>query len=444
MQKKFLSVIGLIGVLGTTAFPTYSQAMTLESTIADAIINNPEFRAEVKRYDAFQAEYKGSDYNYYPKIDFNAGIGYEEVDNQSINNIGDGLTRREASILLTQNLFNGFGDKNEIKRQEFRANAQAFSVMAKANDVALNMAQAYIDMLREQELKQLALENMKTHQKILDQIIQRNNAGIGNQVEVDQAKARLALAESNFAAAENNYYDAEALFRRILGRNPDNQLVKPNFQFELPATLEQATKIALLEHPTALSANHDVAETKYQHRASDRFHYPRFDLEIEKTFDENLAGVEGKNEYLQVMLRMRYNLYNGGRDSADVERTQHAYHEATEVRDNTRRQIIENLRYAWNAKTYVQRQLNFIEQHIKLTYDTLTGYRKQFTLGRRTLLDLLNTENEYYSATKNIISSEFELLKANYRVLAGMGHLLPSLKIDYDFVDTNVQEDVKE
>ncbi|RUM54820.1 MAG: type I secretion protein TolC [Marinomonas sp.] len=416
-----------------------SFAMTLESAVKDAVINNPEFRAEVKRYHSYQSDLRGSKSGYLPSIDLNAGIGYEEVDNQSIVNTGDGLIRKEASISLTQNLFNGFGDVNEVKRQEYRTNAQAFSAISSANDIALEMIESYIDLLKEQEFRQLALENMRTHQQIFEQITQRNNAGIGDQVEVDQASARLALAESNYAAAENNYFDAQARFRRVLGRDPDNMLVKPIFHEQLPASLEEATAFALREHPTVHSADNDVLETEYQYKAASRFYYPSVDFVVEQTFDHDISGVEGKDHNFQAMLRLSYNLYSGGRDSADEDRTQHEYQEANEVRDNTRRQVIENLRYAWNAKTYVEFQLSFIEQHIKLTYDTLTGYRSQFTLGRRTLLDLLNTENEYYSATQNLISSEYELLKANYRVMAGMGRLLPSFNIKYDFIEADSQ-----
>lgn len=432
---RLLTAIALVGLVN------YSQAMTLEETVADSIANNPQFRAEVKRYHSYEAEIRGAKSGFRPKIDLHAGIGYEEVDNQNIDNFSEGLTRKESSITLTQNLFNGFGDQNEIKRQQFRTDAQGYTALAKANDVALSMSQAFIDMLKEQELRQLAADNMRTHRQILEQIVERNNAGIGNQVEVDQARARLALAESNYAAAGNNYYDAQARFRRMLGRDPDNQLVKPVFQYPLPVTLERATEIALIEHPTAKTANKDIEETHAQYEAADRFHFPRVDLEIKRSFDQNLNGIEGNSDVFQAMIHVRYNLYNGGRDSADIDRTIHEYQEAYEVRDNTRREIIENLRYAWNARTYVEKQLSFIEQHIKLTYDTLTGYRNQFTLGRRTLLDLLNTENEYYSATKNLINSEAELLKAQYRVLAGMGQLLPALNIDYDFIATNAGDD---
>ncbi|MEO9275915.1 TolC family outer membrane protein [Marinomonas sp. 5E14-1] len=434
MRIAILHYTALAASLGLSNF---SFGMTLESAVSDAVLSNPEFRAEVKRYHSYQSDVRNAKSSYLPTIDLNAGIGYEEVDDQSIDNVGHGLTRKEASISLTQNLFNGFGDVNEVKRQEYRTNAQAFAAIAQANDIALEMIEAYIELLKEQEFHQLAQENMSTHQQILEQITQRNDAGIGDQVELDQASARLALAESNYAAAENNYYDTQARFRRVLGRDPDNLLVKPVFREELPKSLEDATKFALNEHPTLRTANNDVLETEYQYKAASRFHYPSVDFVVEQTFDHDISGVEGKDHNFQAMLRLSYNLYNGGSDSADKDRTQHEYQASNEVRDNTRRQVIENLRYAWNAKIYVEQQLSYIEKHIKLTYDTLTGYRNQFTLGRRTLLDLLNTENEYYSATQNLISSEYELLKANYRVMAGMGTLLPSFDLNYDFIEAD-------
>ena len=402
-------------------------------------MHNPEFRAEVKKIRGHEAEVRGARGNYYPSIDLNAGIGYEEVDNQSFTNgerkNGDGLTRRETSIKLTQNLFEGFGAIRDVDRQKYRLDAQSYKAESKANDIALSMASAYIDLLKQQDLLALSEETLETHVKILEQITKRNDAGIGNQVEVDQAKARLALAESNFASTQNNYFDARAKFRRVLGRDPDSEIIRPKFTYENPTNLEEATNIALADHPTLRSANGDIAEARMQYEASDRFYYPRVDLELEKTFDHNLSGVKGKNEYMQAMLRMRYNLYRGGQDAANRDRTESAYLEATEIRNNTRREVIENLRYAWNAQTYVEKQIVYTNQHIKLTHDTLTGYRQQFNLGRRSLLDLLNTENEYNSALRTLINSEAELLKSKYRILAGTGHLLGALEIKYDFID---------
>lgn len=424
-------------VIACTALLTFSfnaYAINLKEAVEDAVLHNPEFRQEVKAYQAIEAEVKGAKGGYYPSLDLNAGVGYEEVDRPGIDNTGNGLTRREASVKLTQNLFEGFGTQDEVNRLQYRLDAQAYKTLSKANDVALQMIQAYINLLKEKKLLDLAQTNLETHLKLLDQIERRTEAGIGNQVEVDQAKARLALARSNYGAVENRFFDARAKFQRILGRMPEDNLIEPKAEFPLPKTLEEAINVALMDHPTLKSASADIAAAKMQYELSGSNYYPRVDLEVEKTFDNNLSGIEGNNEYLQAMVRFKYNLYNGGRDSASRERTASNFQQATEVRNNTHRQVIENLKYAWNAKVYINNQLDYMRQHIKLTRDTLNGYRKQFSLGRRSLLDLLNTENEYINGLNTLVSSEADQLTAKYRILNATGHLLSTMGVNYDFI----------
>ena len=413
-----------------------SFAFTINDAIEDAIIHNPEFRKEVKSFRSAQAEVSAAKAGYYPSIDLNAGIGYEEINRPSLNNEGDGLTRQEGSIKLTQNLFEGFATQDEVYRKKYELDSISFSAHAAANEVALNMAIAYVNLMREKEIKELAEDNLSTHLSILQQINKRYKAGISNQVEVDQASARLALANSSLGSAENSYYDAFAKFQRVLGRKPDNALLKPSFTFNLPATLKQATQSALINHPTLKSANADVAGARAQHDASKANYYPTLSFEVEKTFDNDLSGAKGRDEYLQAMLRLRYNLYNGGRDADNVDRTVAEYHKASEIRNNSRRQVIENLRFAWNAREYIGKQIEFQNQHIKLTHQTLVGYRKQFNLGRRSLLDLLNTENEHITATKTIINSYADLLNAKYRILSATGNFIDELGINYSFIAT--------
>jgi len=409
-----------------------ASAIELSSTVEDAVLHNPEFRSTLKELHSIRADLSGAEGSWYPTIDITAGIGYEEVDNQTIDNTGDGLTRKETAVRINQNLFEGFGTENEIKRQQFRMEAAAYQAEATANQIALDMTEAYLNMLAQQTLLGLAEENVATHEKILDQISQRFDAGIGNQVEVDQAKARLALAQSNLSAANNNYYDVLSRFQRVLGRQPDSALVDPTQILEVPASVEEAINIALIEHPTLRSANADIAEAQAQYDASSRTFYPRFDLELLKTWDDNLAGVEGKNEDLQAMIRMRYNLYNGGKDKAERRRTASALNQSAEIRNNSRRQTLENIRYAYNAYQYVGQQKEYVTQHMELTFQTLSGYRQQFSLGRRSLLDLLNTEDEYINAQRSVAESENEYRIAQYRIMNGMGTLLQSMNIQLD------------
>lgn len=412
-----------------------AHAIELVPTIEDAIINNPEYRAQVNAYKGIEAEVQGAKGSWLPTIDLGMGTGLEEIDTRTSNT---SLTRSESSIRATQNLFEGFRTENEIKRQEARLEAAAYSADAVANQIALDMAQAYINLQKEQDLVRLIEENRDTHLRIVDQITQRSDAGIGNQVEADQASARLALANTNLAAQQNNYNDALNRFQRILGRLPDSDLVKPTLTFSFPKSVEEATNNAILNHPTLRSANSDIAQAQAQHDSARAAYYPRVDLEVQKTFDNNIGGVEGKNENLQAMIRMRYNLYNGGKDSANRARTAAGIQQAAEIRNNTSRQTVENLRYAWDAKNYLSIQLDYIKQQVNLTKETLSGYHKQFNLGRRSLLDLLNTEDEYITAQRSLVTSNADYQVAQFRILNGMGTLLDSLQIS---LPTDLPED---
>ncbi|QCU89330.1 TolC family outer membrane protein [Thiomicrorhabdus sediminis] len=435
MKKRNTSLAWLIGI--TLALPgltiNTASAMELVPTIEDAILHNPEYREQVKIYQGIEADKRGAQGSWYPTIDLAAGIGLEET--QRPGQDSTSMTRREASIALTENLFEGFRTESEIERQQARLDASAYIVEATANQIALSMAEAYVNLLKEQELMRLEEQNQKTHQRILDQIMQRSDAGIGNQVEVDQAKARLALANSNLMSARNNYEDSLAKFQRILGRMPDNDLIKYEANFSFPETLDEATNIALLNHPQLRSSNADISEAFAQHKTARSAFYPRVDLEIQKTIDDNINGVAGINENFQAMLRMDYNLYNGGKDMAERERTAAAVQEAAEVRNNARRQTIENLRFAWNAKQFLGEQMTYSQEHIKLTYETLEGYRKQFSLGRRSLLDLLNTEDEYNTALRTLVSNEADYLIAQFRILNGMGTLLQALQLNVNYAE---------
>ena len=180
------------------------------------------------------------------------------------------------------------------------------------------------------------------------------------------------------------------------------------------------------------SAYADVAEAKAQQRASRSAFLPQVDAELRRSWNENINGITGPNEDLQAMLRLRYNLYRGGGDQARSQSTTSLYQQAMEIRNNTRRQVMENLRFAWNAMVMAQNQMAYLDKHIKLTRRTLLGYRKQFALGRRSLLDILNTENEYNAALTEMSNARFDLLTAHYHLLEALGRIDTALGIQFN------------
>src|SRR5207249_9702288 len=190
------------------------------------------------------------------------------------------VTRRDAGVTLSQMLFDGFAVKSEVARQRARIDSSAYGVAATAEDVAVRVVAAYLDVLRRQETIAAALDNLAAHQRIYDQIKLRSDSGVGRRADLDQAQGRLALAQANLRTEQSNLKDAEIAYLRLVGATP-RTLFKPlSPASELPSTENVALETALANHPAIKSAEADVAAAEAQVGTARAALSPRLDLEL--------------------------------------------------------------------------------------------------------------------------------------------------------------------
>jgi len=422
LRKKLLAV--MIG--GLLATPLTAQ--TLTEAVQETLKSNPDILSNVQERLAVDQELRQARAGYLPSVNLNAGIGRERSDNASTAG-SISLTRREAGISLNQMLFDGFATPSEVDRQMARVNSRAHTVHGSAEDTALHAIEMYLNVLRRQELVAAARENLKAHERTHDQIKLRSDSGIGRRSDFEQTVGRLALARSNLLAEETNLKDAEANYRRVVGLAPD-QLSMPELpESSLPASSDEALKIALANHPTLKSAEADVAATEAQHRAAKSTFYPRVDLELGATNNDDLDGVNGKDNDATAMLRLRYNLFSGGRDKARSEQTAYLINSAKDVRDRTQREVVESEQLSWNAYIVAKDQLEPQKTHVESSEQARDAYRKQFDIGQRTLLDVLDSENEVFVSRTAYLNGKYTVAYAQYRILASMGRLLETLNV---------------
>jgi len=327
-------------------------------------------------------------------------------------------------------LFDGFFVKNEVERQTARADAAAYGVLGAAENTALKVVDAYLEVLRRQELAEvLTKDNLVVHQRTFDQIKQRAESGVGRKADMDQVMARLALTQANVMAAESNLREAEITFQRVVGKMPQN-LTKPGAPDQaMPMDLKSAIEVAMANHPILKAAMADVEQAQAQHRAARSLHSPRLDLELGYNDNNNISGLSGDNESAIAMLRMRYNLFRGGADEARVGQTASSINEATEISHKTMREVEESIRLSWNAYTTAHERLIPLRLHAEAMDATREAYTKQFSVGQRTLLDMLDAENEHFTARSNYVTGQYIELFGKYRVLASTGKLLESLQV---------------
>lgn len=431
MKNRKIFVALAIPCLGL-ALSAPLKAQPLKDAVEQTLQTSPDVLSTAHRRLSIDQEIKQARGGYFPKIDLNLGYGRERTDNPTTRPIDPGgvsLNRREAGITLNQMLFDGFFVKSEVERHTARADSAAYGVLGAAENTALKVVEAYLEVLRRQDLVKLTKENLGAHRSTFDQIKQRSESGVGRKADMDQNQARLALAQANVLAAESNAREAEITFQRVVGKMPQN-LTKPGAPDQaLPKDLNSAIEVAKANHPILKSAMADVEAAQAQHRASRSLHSPRLDLELGYNDNDNIGGLRGDNESTIAMLRLRYNLFRGGSDEARVGQTASAINEATEISHKTMREVEESISLSWNAYTSARERLTPLKQHAESMDATRGAYTKQFSIGQRTLLDSLDAENEYFTARSNYVTGQYVELFGKYRVLASMGKLLESLQV---------------
>jgi adhesin transport system outer membrane protein len=426
-------VIGLTLLGGLLPSAAVVAATTLAEAVAQTLVSNPDL-AEVKsQWEARREEVNRALAGYRPTLDLNAGIGSEHTNSPSTRARGlDSveLTRKEFGLNATQMLFDGWGTSNEVSRQRSRLQSAAARVREVAESLAMRTSESFVDVLRFRELDALAAKNLQVLLRIQDQIRLRSEAGVGRRADYDQVNSRVALAKANKVAAEVNVTDAETTYRRVVGSAPTGDLPTPILAAgQLPPGLESVIEAAKSANPVLARAEADIKAAQAQNAAARQFNYPRLDLEVGGNANDNIDGAKGYNNDLTTMVRMRFNLYRGGADSARIRETAYNVNQAKDVRDRALRQLEESTRLAWSAYQATAAQLPLLRQRVTAAQATLVAYEKQFNIGQRTLLDVLNSENEALQARQEVVDAEADHLLAKYRILEAMGALLEHFAI---------------
>ncbi|WP_375738879.1 TolC family outer membrane protein [Pseudomonas boanensis] len=407
---------------------TQINAMTLSEAIQSTLDKHPELQASASDRLVANEEVKVAKGGYQPTVDLITGIGREQSDSPTTRALGDHnketLNFRDAELRLRQMIFDGFNTPNEVERTKAVVNSRAYFTLGTAESLALRTVEVYLDVLKRREMVTLARNNLQAHQRIHDQIRLRSERGVGSTADFDQAEARLALAKNNLYTEEVNLADAEASFFSAVGV-PADELVSPaTVKGEMPADILAARQGVMENNPLLKSAQADVQAAEKQYESAKSPFYPRLDAELATTADDNVQGDEGHYNTWRAGVVMNYNLYNGMRDKARLQAAAYQINQSMDIRNNALRVLNENLMLAWNAMENARKQTPEARAYADYTARVREAYQQQFSLGQRTLLDLLDSENELFTANRRYTDVRYTEEFSMYRVFSAMGDLL--------------------
>lgn len=433
LRKSFR--VGLRGALLGPAFVFASfagaQATSLEEAVKISLATNPDIGIVASNREAVDEELRQARGLYLPQIDLRGGIGTEQRSDRvtrAADNEDRWLTRKETGVTTQQRVFTGFETQYTVAREKARVHSAANRVFENAEFLALDTVGVYYEVLRERELVDLADENVQVHIGIVDLIREQLAAGAGSRADLAQSEARLSRSRATLSQTLNDLRDAEALYTRIVGQFPDD-LTLPEFTAGLPSDLNAAVGWVNDNNPTTRIFEADVRTAEAEVGLAEAPFYPNLNIEIDNSYEEGIDGVPDYKINHQFMLRMRWNIFRGGIDRANRQEALARMNEAKNRRYQALVDAQEDMRQSWFALEANRQNVEDLTNAVQFNLETRDAYREQFDVAQRTLLDVLDAENELFVSRGQLVTAEINETLAGYRILALGGRLLETLGV---------------
>ena len=405
------------------------NALSLKEGVDEVLSTNPVVQERLHNYRATLEDLRTTESQYLPTLDYTGSIGRDKTDAPAANN-GESITLNsyDHSLQVTQNLFNGFGTTYESDANKARILSAAYNYVENANDAAFRFISAYINAYKAREVVVIAESNVKYNQEISAKVEKLFNAGLTTRSEVEKAETSLALAQSNFVVSQNNLDDALFNLERVYGKNVKAQELQSNvFASELPTSLEEIREYARSHNPSVLVNEYNIKAANAQKLSLYKGYYPTIDAFARQSWANDVGGIRGDDDRTRFGLNLSYNLYRGGADESQIQKSLSKIYQENETKRETIRKLDEQGSLSWAAKQNIERQLVYLKRYEVTSKKTLELYEKEYDLGRRTLLDLTTAQNDHVQSQIQIVRAENDLLFAHYRILDAMGSMVSTV-----------------
>jgi outer membrane protein, adhesin transport system len=398
----------------------------LREAVTQGVLTSPKVNASWYNFEASREAQRGAWGGYLPSVDLYGEYGREERETPLVDL--DDYGRDAARFSITQMLFDGFLTKNEVSRLGYAKLSRYYDLKRDSEEIASDIVSAYVDTVKYQRLVAYAEENLKVHRKVASRIEERTGGGVSEGVDLDQAEARVALAESNLVTEVSNLHDVMTRFQRLVGSLPAPDLDLPAVPSgQIPELRGLALDLAYDRSPVINSAIENLRSAQEGLEATRAPMMPRLDLRYRNEVEHDTDGLDGRFDEEAIELVLTYNLYRGGSDSARKREYNNLYYAAVEQKKQACLNVRQDVLIGFNDVESLENQVEVLARNQAAQNKTRKAYQDQFDIGQRSLLDLLDSQNEYFDTQRASISAVADLVKAQAGTLADMGLLLASL-----------------
>jgi len=431
-SRRFL--LPTLVVFGLGLADPGALAAPLNRELAGLLLDHPRIRSASKNLEGARKGVGQASSAYFPTVTATAEAGHELVDSPAERNSTDGQngkassrTPQTASVTVSHNLFNGFLTSSQVRTARLNKELSSINLESARQGALFEGAAAYIDVLRQKRLVELASENEATIQRQLNLEDERVQRGSGVAVDVLQAKSRLQIAKERRVNFEGAQEDAVSRYIQVYGHAPNlDAMMDPIPPVEMiPSTLDRAIEIAITENPAVNTATTNIEVARQQRETVMAEFSPTVDLEGTFNFEKHSNTTLGVRRDYSLMLTASWDMFSGFSSRDSLSQANFQYRATHDDRDDTARRVIEQTRLAWQALLTARKRLSLLENAVNIASEVFASRKRLREAGKETVINVLDAENEVSNAQINYTSAAYDERLAVFQLLLAMGRLSP-------------------
>jgi outer membrane protein len=400
-----------------------ASAESLEEALIKAYQSNPTLESGRASLRATDEQVSQALSNWRPNVSLSGEAGFRDLDtDQNGTETDNSLTPYTVGAEVVQPLYRGGRTVAETDRAEARIRAARAALRSSEQDVLLQVATAYFNVLRDTAVVELNQNNVRVLERQLEATRDRFSVGEVTRTDVSQAEARLAGSKADLISAQGNLANTRAQYERLVGNKPDN-LEIPNPLSGLPTSVTDVLAIAQEQHPDVVQAQYTEDAAKSDIRLSEGSLYPEVNLSagVQRAYEASQEDLT--SDSAEILAQVTVPLYQKGAVYSSVRAAKQTAGQARVQVDEARRAVIENATSSWETLVTARASIESQQAQVSSAEVALDGVQREASVGSRTVLDVLDQEQELLQARVNLVGSRRDAAVAEFQVKAAMGAL---------------------
>lgn len=422
---------------GSLGFAGHARGQTLEEALIAAYANNPTLLAQRASLRATDEQVPQALSDWRPTVEMTADAGTRAVRNfkSTGSNRGQHRDPRSVDFTVTQSLFAGGQTEAAISSAENTVRAQRARLMNVEQTVFLNVVTAFMGVYRDQAVLELNINNESVLKRQLEATTDRFEVGEITRTDVHQARARLAGATADRIKAEGDVEASRAAYLNVIGESP-GKLAAPTPTLILPDSVLEAVNSAVAANPNVVAAQYDE---KAAHDAAAKIRgelLPSIDLTGTASRAFEASSETSRVDTYEAMVTLTVPLYQSGSVYSRLRAARQTVQEKRRKIEQARRDATEQATRNWEALQTTRARIVSFNAQIDAAEVALEGVEREASVGSRTVLDVLDAEQELLDARVNLVRAQRDEMVAIFELKSAVGQLTArDLNLAVDFYD---------